>query len=421
LRFARLPTPALEVARRVLDADSAFRQRVTEATSEAEVGRAAWLWLSRPEGWEQELDALRREVQEREVEAREARAEHDARRRLARAEDAARRADATIAERDRELAELKADLAAARRAREIAEAELERLRASVDVLRDDRNQAMRIRKNAESELANRTADLRHARHQLRMTEQELEQALVAGARGVAEAAPEAVVAPTTAAPTPALAAQALDRAALGAAVAAASDAAAALALALETSSALLAGSERELGPTTTSASPAPPVTGFGLAASQAVLARTPPPLPPGVLDDSVEACEYLVRRPGAVLLVDGYNVSQTAWPAAPAAEQRARLVGALTGLQARSGAVIEVVFDGSTEQWPVAPATRTPVRVRFSPPDVEADDVILALVDEQPADRPVVVASSDRRIQDGARDRGARAVSSRQLLGTLRR
>src|SRR5262249_25097404 len=156
------------------------------------------------------------------------------------------------------------------------------------------------------------------------------------------------------------------------------------AAALETASELLGGADRA-PPAVVASAPAslrPTETRPGTTP-----ARTPASLPPGVLDDSVEACDYLVRRPGAVLLLDGYNVSQTAWPAAPAGEQRERLVGALTGLQARSGAAIEVVFDGSNEQWTVAPTTRTPVRVRFSPPDVEADDVILALVDEQPADR----------------------------------
>jgi len=48
------------------------------------------------------------------------------------------------------------------------------------------------------------------------------------------------------------------------------------------------------------------------------------PLPPGIFDDSVEAAEHLVRVPGVVLLVDGYNVSQLGWADLPIAEQRQR-------------------------------------------------------------------------------------------------
>jgi predicted RNA-binding protein with PIN domain len=59
--------------------------------------------------------------------------------------------------------------------------------------------------------------------------------------------------------------------------------------------------------------------------------------------------------------------------------------------------------------------------VRFTDAGVEADDVVIELVDAYPAARPVVVASSDRRVRSGARERGANIVSARQLLGLLRR
>ena len=80
------------------------------------------------------------------------------------------------------------------------------------------------------------------------------------------------------------------------------------------------------------------------------------------------------------------------------------------------------MFDGADlpHRPPVASA-RQAVRVSFSPAGVEADDVILRLVDTIPADRPVVVASSDRRVQEGARDRGANVISSSQLLAVLGR
>jgi len=148
----------------------------------------------------------------------------------------------------------------------------------------------------------------------------------------------------------------------------------------------------------------------------------PVPLPPGIFDDSIEAAEHLVRVPGAVLLVDGYNVSQLGWPDLPIADQRQRLVDALAELAARSGAEVAVVFDGGdTPYLGMVPATARPVRVQFSPPGVEADDVVIARVAELRPFRPVVVASSDRRVQAGSAQSGANVISSAQLLAVLRR
>ena len=141
-----------------------------------------------------------------------------------------------------------------------------------------------------------------------------------------------------------------------------------------------------------------------------------------MLDDSVEAADHLCRVPGMTLLVDGYNVSQRGWPELAIAEQRRRLVDALTELAARTGASVSVVFDGADPVWPAAvPTTSRLVKVSFSPPDVEADDVVLARVAEIDSGRPVVVASSDRRVADGAAAMGANVVSSQQLLAALRR
>jgi predicted RNA-binding protein with PIN domain len=141
-----------------------------------------------------------------------------------------------------------------------------------------------------------------------------------------------------------------------------------------------------------------------------------------VLDDSAEAAEHLVRFPNVLLLVDGYNVSQTGWPELPIAEQRRRLVDALAELAARTTAEVQVVFDGSDPLWPNAvAATPQPVRVTFSPADVEADDVVLSRVAALDPARPVVVASSDRRVRDGSTEQGANVLSSAQLLAALRR
>jgi rRNA-processing protein FCF1 len=61
------------------------------------------------------------------------------------------------------------------------------------------------------------------------------------------------------------------------------------------------------------------------------------------------------------------------------------------------------------------------VRVRFSDPGVEADDVVIDLIGRIPAATPVIVASSDRRVRDGVRRRGANVVHARQILALLGR
>jgi predicted RNA-binding protein with PIN domain len=141
-----------------------------------------------------------------------------------------------------------------------------------------------------------------------------------------------------------------------------------------------------------------------------------------VFDDSAEAAAFLVRVPGMLVLVDGYNVTLSTWSDLPIASQRARLIDACAELAARSAAEVLIVFDGAEEPGDLPPMPGRPrVRWRFSPPGVEADDVLLGLVADLDPSRPVTVASSDRRVRDGARDLGANAISTPQLVSALRR
>jgi predicted RNA-binding protein with PIN domain len=157
-------------------------------------------------------------------------------------------------------------------------------------------------------------------------------------------------------------------------------------------------------------------------AGEAVPARVPLRLPGGMFDDSVEAAEHLLRTPGAVLVVDGYNVTMTGWPELAAAEQRRRLLAAVSDLAHRTSTPVELVFDGAEVEPLFVPApTRALVRVRFSDPGVEADDVIIDLVGRIPAATPVIVASSDNRVRTGARRRGANLLHARQLVALLGR
>jgi len=149
--------------------------------------------------------------------------------------------------------------------------------------------------------------------------------------------------------------------------------------------------------------------------------RRPAKLPPFVLDDSPEAAEHLFGLPGVALLVDGYNATFATWPGLPLPEQRLRLVDALAELAARTGARPEVVFDGA-EGPPgsvAAAGVRSLVKVSFTAPDIEADDVLIARAGALPL--PVVVASNDGRVREGARAAGANILGIEQLLAALRR
>lgn len=142
-------------------------------------------------------------------------------------------------------------------------------------------------------------------------------------------------------------------------------------------------------------------------------------LPPGVLLDSPEGVEAALRTPGATLVVDGYNLTMRAWPGAPVADQRERLLAALTGLAARTRARIVAVFDGSD----VPPGGRGPrpgVRVRFSDPGQEADTLVVEEARAVARDAPVLVASSDRWVQDHAEAAGARVIGAGTLVRALR-
>lgn len=436
LHFARLPEQALVAVRRALDEDEEFRTRVEMLADEGELGRAGWLFVVRPEGWEGEFSELAEQAQSRAQAEREERDERSARRRLVHAEEATQRADAVAARARAESARAAAELAVERRERRAAQDEAARLARRATSLEGERDSARRRaaeatadadRLGAEAEALRAEADrLRAEMELLRRASAEQLEGPTSVPAGPAAVPPAPVpVVPAAVAPAPVV-----DVAAVARAVAAAAAAAASLSRALGEASAAL-GPPAPVAPDRTGvdgagtdgASPPLPLPAPSPAGRPAAPARRrPAALPPAVFDDTVEAANHLVRVPAVLVLVDGYNAAKALWPDVAPLELRERLVDALSELEARTGAAIHVVFDGADV------GGRTPrlggrraVRVTFSPPDVEADDVILDLVDEIPVQRPVVVASSDRRVQDGARTRGASVISSAQLAAVLGR
>jgi predicted RNA-binding protein with PIN domain len=148
--------------------------------------------------------------------------------------------------------------------------------------------------------------------------------------------------------------------------------------------------------------------------------RAQPRVPPGMVEDDPDALDAMLRTPRAVLVVDGYNVSMLAWGDVPPAQQRDRLLSAVSELQLRTRARIILVFDGA-DVGSVLPPRRPGVRVVFSPEGEEADAVVVRQAMDLPVEVPVVVASSDGWVGEHARESGARVVSSKTLLRALRR
>ena len=129
----------------------------------------------------------------------------------------------------------------------------------------------------------------------------------------------------------------------------------------------------------------------------------------------------LLSLPRAHLIVDGYNVTKSAYGDLPLADQRSRLVAGLSTLQARTRAEITCCFDGAVVEGRVTTPSARGVRVRFSAPGEIADELIRRLVRAEPEGRVVVVVSSDREVADGVRAAGARPVPSTALVRLLER
>ena len=58
LKFQKMPARAMPAVRKVLDTDDAFRERVASVVALGVLDQAGVLFLTRPEGWEAELERL---------------------------------------------------------------------------------------------------------------------------------------------------------------------------------------------------------------------------------------------------------------------------------------------------------------------------------------------------------------------------
>lgn len=139
----------------------------------------------------------------------------------------------------------------------------------------------------------------------------------------------------------------------------------------------------------------------------------------GRLVDDPTLLDELLRLPRAHLVVDGYNVTKSAFGGLTLELQRRHLVDGLASLAARTGAEVTCCFDGRPSPMPTASLARG-VRVRFSVGEI-ADDLIRRLVRAEPAGRVVVVVTSDQEVTHDVEADGAYVVPSATLVGWLQR
>jgi len=431
LQFAKLPAAAVQAVQRVVENDPGFRRRVAEAAASIEeVGLSGWLWLHQPDGWVDAVEAVRSAAEVDSLRAEWDRQQKRMDRRLERSEAYTAETLERSKAQQQELADLKQELSQARRERRDAE---DRAATRDEMARDiehARVEAVRQLKVIESSHARRSAELREARLRAAQMEQELRRrpedrpepserhrgGTVSSAEPLTRSAADSSAVELPAAKvrsgdSPSVEGSGVDLAVIGAGVEAAAHAAAELGAALATVAAALEP-------------PSPPEPepeeDRDSRPSPARRVRRPLRLPVGLFEDSVEAADHLVRLPDCVLLIDGYNVSKEAWPSLSIVDQRYRLVDGLCSLVARTGVRPDVVFDGIDDGETRSGRTgKRVVRVRFTPSDIEADDMVIELVDGYRLDEPVVVVSSDRRVRDGAAARGANLLYSRQLISLL--
>jgi predicted RNA-binding protein with PIN domain len=131
--------------------------------------------------------------------------------------------------------------------------------------------------------------------------------------------------------------------------------------------------------------------------------------------------DHLLSLPNPHLIVDGYNVTISAWGETLTLEQqRNRLVHGLGAVAAQTNAEITVVFDGADAIFGSKPSARG-VRVLFSAKGQIADDVVVELARVEPEGRPVIVVSSDQEVATRVRREGAYPVPSPLLVRWLQR
>jgi predicted RNA-binding protein with PIN domain len=441
VRARRRPANWAPTLAQAVDDDDGFRAWVAEAAREEDLGRVPWLWLSRPDGWEEEVNGLIEQAAADEEADKAARLtaerisqlEHElsaAREEL----EGLRAAQTTSA---RQAAEEKAELARSEAARRRQlQAELNDRKARLASLGDEVTALLAERAGLLPERDGLVAERVELHRRVEALEAQLEAAGEAAAASSARAAAaqgERADLERQRQEEQAAAGWRRDR--VAAAVQKAAEAAGELGVALSEAAAALAGSPlgpgeqpRDLPSARASAAPA---TASGRKTGRPGRRPRPVPLPPAVFEESPEAAAFLVRAPEVHLLVDGYNVALTSWGDLSGGRRtvpdlpylRRRLLDAISELAVRVQRQVTVVFDGTDAggRLAVSGPARPWLRVVFSPSSVEADEVIVESAQALRPAGPVVVATDDRAVRTRAAAVGANVISVEQLLSVLNR
>jgi predicted RNA-binding protein with PIN domain len=147
--------------------------------------------------------------------------------------------------------------------------------------------------------------------------------------------------------------------------------------------------------------------------------REPLPVPGGRGADEPETLAAWMAADGALVLVDGYNVTKhpLGFPDRGLEDQRTLLLDLCRRLARRFGAAVTVVFDGGTVEPMPTRLPLGPVEVVFTDEGRTADDEIVARANATPPERPVVVVSSDNELRERVAVLGANVSRSPALLG----
>jgi hypothetical protein len=363
LKFHKLPPASLPKVRAALEGDAEFLRKLCLVATDELIDEVGMLWLTRPDGWEgAAVDALARDAAARDAADEVSELRREQRRREA-AETAAMRARL-------EVADLKEALARERDAAGVAT-----------------EQRVRLAR----ELSAATSRVKELESGARKG--------AAGAKAVGELA-DAATEELSVLRVELAAAQAARDAALTVRAGEVSG------VDVERLRSLL---QEALGLTRPEA--AKP--------SRAKGRRTPKPIPGGLYGNSEAAAEHLLRLPGVLVLVDGYNVAKLGWPDLTLRHQRERCIEAAEALARRWGTEMQLVFDGADVMGAHATERRL-VRVSYSPQGVLADDVLRALVAALDPGRPVVVVTNDQAVLGDVKADGANVVSSDAFLRIAR-
>jgi YacP-like NYN domain len=363
LRQPRVPSNVLGRLRRAIEGDDEFRRRLAAAAEPELVDAIGLEWLRREDGWEGRVAAHLADLEAAAARADEEGALRRAERRREAAEQAAVRTRAELVAMQARVDALTRQLSGAREAGTGVRSELDELRAEVAAARRDARHANDRAEAARGRLAAVEADRDAALHRADAAEVQRDALLADRAeRGGVEVS--------------------------GAQVMELRD---------------LARSARGLADRLSSL------------IEVETTGRVALSLPGGVARDSQRATEYLLRAPGALVLVDGYNVAKLGWPDDDLEQQRVRCLDLVDHVARRFGSDITVVFDGAHVVG--AHATRRRMaRVVYSKPGVIADDVIRAEVRATAVERAVVVVTNDHAIRRDVAAAGANWIASDALL-----